>query len=180
MTETTRTFDIVVATDLNRGIGRNGTLPWRLPGDLKRFRELTTSVQSPAHQNAVIMGRKTWESLPAKFRPLPGRINVVLTKQHGYQLPADVLNAESLDDALTALRVFPIENCFVIGGGQIYAEAVKHPACKLIQLTQLQSEFDCDTFFPEYANDFIELSRSELHHENEIEYCFLVLERKCG
>src|SRR5262249_41000639 len=94
--------------------------------------------------------------------------------------PPDVLKAESLDDALTALRDLPIESCFVIGGGQIYADAVKHPACKLIQLTQLQSEFDCDTFFPEYANDFVEQSRSELQHENEIKYCFLVLERKCG
>lgn len=173
-----RSFDIVVATDLKRGIGKGGTLPWRLPGDLKRFRELTTKVDVPGHRNAVIMGRKTWESLPEKFRPLPGRLNVVLTRKHDYDLPEDVLRAESIDDALERLQTVPVESCFVIGGGEVYANAVKHPDCKFIHLTQVNGTFDCDTFFPIYMNEFAEVSRSDIRREDGIEYCFLVLERK--
>ncbi|HEY9713021.1 MAG TPA: dihydrofolate reductase, partial [Chroococcales cyanobacterium] len=83
-------LDLVVAVDLNRGIGRANGLPWRLPKDMKRFRNLTTASTDPHLQNAVIMGRKTWDSIPEKFRPLEGRINIVLTRSRDLQLPEGV------------------------------------------------------------------------------------------
>jgi hypothetical protein len=74
------TFQIVVAATRKLGIGKGGTMPWKLPGDIAYFKELTTRTADPAKQNAVVMGRKTWESIPPKFRPLPGRVNIVLSR----------------------------------------------------------------------------------------------------
>src|SRR5262249_730757 len=96
-------FSIVVAFDSSYGIGKNGQLPWKLPADLKRFKEVTSTHKDPTKLNAVIMGRKTWESLPASFRPLPGRVNMVLSKQAELSLPAGVLLAPSLENALDQL-----------------------------------------------------------------------------
>jgi dihydrofolate reductase/thymidylate synthase len=74
------TIQLVVAATRKLGIGKGGTMPWKLPGDMAYFKELTSKTADAGKQNAVIMGRKTWESIPVKFRPLPGRINVVLTR----------------------------------------------------------------------------------------------------
>ena len=106
--------------DLGRGIGCAGQLPWKLSGDMKYFKDLTSEVTASGCKNAVIMGRKTWESIPSKRRPLPDRINVVITRDSGYQLPEGVLAAFSLDEALELLQQFKVERCFVIGGGEIY------------------------------------------------------------
>ncbi len=115
----TKPFSIVVAMDEARGIGRGGGLPWHLPGDLKRFKQVTTHVQDPKKQNAVIMGRRTWESLPDKFRPLPKRLNLVLSRK-GLGLPDGVLHFADFDEGLTyAGRVPGVEDIYVIGGGDI-------------------------------------------------------------
>ena len=74
------TFQLVVAATRKLGIGKAGSMPWKLPGDMAYFKEITSKTADSGKQNAVIMGRKTWESIPPKFRPLPGRINVVLTR----------------------------------------------------------------------------------------------------
>lgn len=170
-------FDIVVAADLNRCIGKNGTLPWRLPGDMRNFRELTTKSIKPGIQNAVIMGRKTWESLPPKMRPLPERLNVVLTRQGDYDLPEGVIKAASLGAALEFLSTIDINRIFVLGGGEVYAEALLHTDCDAIYLTEVHGSFECDTYFPEFKNEFQEESTSELMEENGIKYCFKVLRR---
>lgn len=78
---TMRRFSVIVAAAPNRGIGRGGELPWRLPGDMAFFKKTTTAASSDALRNAVIMGRKTWDSIPAKFRPLGARLNVIVTRQ---------------------------------------------------------------------------------------------------
>ena len=71
---------VIVATSKDWGIGKDGDVPWRLPGDLAHFRKVTLGTVDPERQNAVVMGRRTWESIPPKFRPLKGRVNVVLTR----------------------------------------------------------------------------------------------------
>lgn len=170
----------MVAADLNSGIGKNGQLPWKLPGDLKYFKELTCNVRSSELRNAVIMGRKTWESIPDKFRPLSNRINVILTRAFDYELPKDVLKASSLDDALEKLQSFPVDKCFVIGGGEVYREALLHPACDRVYLTEVKSIFDCDTVFPEFGDRFTEISSSNAIEDGGISYCFKVFHKRKG
>lgn len=171
-------FDIVVAVDQNRCIGKDGKLPWQLPGDMKYFRELTSRADNEKERNAVIMGRKTWESIPDRFRPLKNRINVVLTRQENYNLPEGVLKAGSIDRALNKLAEFAVSHCFIIGGGQIYDQAIKHDSCKHLYLTEIQADFDCDTFFPEYKDTFQLKSVSDTHRENGLNYCFKVFEKQ--
>ncbi|HWI73678.1 MAG TPA: dihydrofolate reductase [Baekduia sp.] len=116
-----------------RVIGRDGGLPWHLPSDMKHFRELTTG-------GTVVMGRKTWESIPEKFRPLPGRRNMVLSTTAAALDGAEVF--ASLSEALAAAG----DSCFVIGGGATYAEAL--PLADRVHATEVDGASDGDTFFP--------------------------------
>lgn len=148
--------DLVVAADRDRGIARDGVIPWRLPRDVRHFKQLTAATADPARQNAVIMGRATWQSLPERFRPLPDRRNLVLSRQPRLDVPAGVLHARDLDDALRALAdVTPaIERVFVIGGSQAYAAALARPDCRHVYYTRVDARFDCDTFFPAFEDRF--------------------------
>lgn len=149
-----RPFACVVAADLDDGIGRDNDLPWpRLTTDLRTFKRLT-STAAPGQRNALVMGRLTWESVPPHLRPLPGRQNVVVSRSTP-KLPDGVWLAHSLDDALVQANVDPtIDRVFVIGGGQIYAQAFAHPACAEIVLTRLAARFACDTVIPPVPPDF--------------------------
>ncbi len=147
-------FSIVVAHDLDRGIGLNGDLPWKLPEDMAHFRRTTTGDGS----NVVIMGRKTWSSIPAKLRPLQKRKNIVLTTDLDHEVvreppwPPTVLT--SLDMAIQyAKREMP-RQIFVIGGAQLYAEAIAHAECEKLYVTRIIERYGCDTFFPEYSDTF--------------------------
>ena len=120
-----RTYQVVVAATRNMGIGKDGKLPWNLPSDLKFFKELTISTSDPGKKNAVVMGRKTWESIPLKYRPLPGRLNLVLTRSGSLDI-ATVENVVVCGSMLSALKLLAespyclsIERVFVIGGGQV-------------------------------------------------------------
>lgn len=121
-----RTYQVVVAATRNMGIGKEGKLPWRLPSDLKFFKGITGTTSDPSRKNAVIMGRKTWESIPLEYRPLPGRLNVVLTRSGSFDIATaeNVVICGSLGSALQLLAASPyglsIENVFVIGGGEIF------------------------------------------------------------
>lgn len=175
-------FDIVVACDQGRGIGRDNTLPWRISTDLKYFKELTSTSPYAAEgrKNAVIMGRKTWESIPSGFRPLKDRYNLVLTRNPQYALPQGVLKAPSLDEALKLLARGPVDRVFIIGGAEIYRQALIHEKCGLLYLTEVRARFDCDTFFPLNAEQFKGfyrlLSCSEVMQENGLDFCFKVYE----
>lgn len=149
-----RPFACVVAADLDDGIGRDNDLPWpRLPTDLRTFKRLT-SAAAPGRKNALIMGRLTWESVPPHLRPLPGRVNVVVSRATP-ALPDGVWLAHSLDEALVRTSAAPeLDKLFVIGGGQIYAQAFAHPACAEIILTRLAARFACDTVIPPVPADF--------------------------
>lgn len=120
-----KTYQVVVAATSDMGIGKYGKLPWRLPGDLKFFKEITATTSDPNKKNAVMMGRKTWESIPHQFRPLPGRLNVVLTRSGSSDAAAteNVITCGSISLALKLLSQPPysisIEKVFLIGGGEI-------------------------------------------------------------
>ncbi|ANB15544.1 dihydrofolate reductase [Sugiyamaella lignohabitans] len=132
---------ILAAAVPSLAIGRGGTLPWRLAKEMKYFRQVTTN-------GIVIMGRKTWESIPAKFRPLADRTNVVITRSpENLQLPDSVLVASSLEDAQS--KVAHLDGrLFVIGGAQLYKSALQLPSTKHVLLTEISHEFpDCDAFF---------------------------------
>lgn len=131
---------LIAALSRNRCIGRGGQLPWHIPEDLAHFRALTAG-------KPVLMGRKTWESLPERFRPLSGRTNIVLTRQENYVLPAGVERFASFGEALAAHAT---DDLFVIGGGDVYTEALSH--ADRLELTHVDQEVDGDAFFPE-VND---------------------------
>lgn len=125
-TDPQREYQVVVAATRNWGIGKDGKLPWKLPSDLKFFKEVTITTSDSSKKNAVIMGRKTWESIPLEHRPLPGRLNVVLTRSGSFDIATaeNVVTCGSLGSALQLLAASPyslsIEKVFVIGGGEIF------------------------------------------------------------
>lgn len=129
-------LSLVVAHAANRVIGRDGGLPWHLPGDLRHFRELTTG-------HAVLMGRRTFASLPPAFRPLPKRRNLVLSTDPAYRAEG----AEVFTSLAAALEAAAGEECFVIGGGITYREAL--PLARRVHATQLEAPCEGDAFFPE-------------------------------
>lgn len=140
-------FACVVAADLDGAIGKDNQLPWpRLKTDL-RFLKTLTCTASPGRHNAVLMGRKTWESIPVPLRPLPGRLNVVISRAP-LELAPPSLAASSLDAALAAAEDAGAERLFVLGGAQIYAQAFVHPRCRSIYLTRIQTRIDGDAHLP--------------------------------
>ena len=149
---------VVAALSRNRVIGREGGLPWHLPQDLKHFKEVTAG-------GAVVMGRKTFESIPEKFRPLPGRRNIVLSR-NGFEAPG----AEVRSDLPTEL------DCFVIGGDTVYAQAL--PLADRLFLTEIDAHVAGDAFFPELpAGEWRLSDESEPLEENGLPYVFRVYDR---
>lgn len=148
-------FDIVVAADEQRGIGKDNDLPWHLPGDLTHFKRTTTRAVAEGMSNAVVMGRKTWESVPPRYRPLKNRVNVVLSRRDSLELPEGVLHCQSIEAALEALGARDdIETVYVVGGAAIYTQAIAMPECRHVYYTRILSTFDCDAFFPDFEADF--------------------------
>lgn len=141
MIPSTRVSAVAVLGKRTHAIGKNGVLLWHVPQDMQRFKTLTTG-------HPVIMGRKTWESLPEHFRPLPNRSNIVITRQKKYPAQgAFVVNA--LEQALYLAKTCPGANeIFIIGGASIYAEALPHT--NRLYLTLVDSDTQGDTFFPTY------------------------------
>jgi dihydrofolate reductase/thymidylate synthase len=143
-------FNIIVAVNsVTKGIGYNGTLSWRsYPADMKWFRTCTIGNGN----NAVIMGRKTWESIPEKYRPLVGRKNIILTRNQNYDITgmANTIISDSLNNALKICKESKIAEVYVAGGEQIYENAVKHPLCHGVFITEINTNNDdqkYDVFF---------------------------------
>lgn len=154
----------------NGVIGNKGTLPWHLPEDLKHFRAMTMS-------HPVIMGRKTWDSLPTKFRPLPGRRNIVVTRNAQWQAQG----AEAVRSLHEALMLTHHETeVFVIGGAEIYAQAQLMAAeGSRVYLTEIEKNMQGDTHLPSLDNTWRELSR-ERHYSaapNDFHYSFITYEK---
>src|SRR5512147_2881154 len=131
---------LIAAVARNGVIGRDGALPWHLAGDMQHFRELTRGCP-------VVMGRRTWDSLPPRYRPLPGRANIVVTRRAGWTADGAQV-APSLPAALrlAQLRLGPARRVYVIGGAQLYREAM--PLADVLELTEVRADMDGDTQFP--------------------------------
>jgi dihydrofolate reductase len=156
------TVSLVAAVARGGVIGRDGDIPWRIAEDMARFRELTMG-------HSVVMGRRTWESLPDRFRPLPGRGNVVLTRDPDWSAQgAD--RAGSLEEALELLETEP--RIFVIGGGEVYAAAL--PLADELLLTEIDADVEGDTTFPAWnRGDFDEVERAERVAEGGTPFAFV-------
>lgn len=133
-------ISIIVAMGRNRAIGLQNTLPWRLSADMQRFKQLTMG-------HHILMGRKTYESIG---RPLPGRTSIIITRQPEFQAEG-CLVAHSFDEAVKLAQARGEQEAFVIGGGEIYAQAL--PQADRLYLTLVEAAPEADAFFPELAND---------------------------
>lgn len=144
---------IIAAVAENRAIGKDGDIPWHIPEDLERFKQKTTG-------HPVIMGRKTFESLPENFRPLPDRTNIVLTRsdmdEEGIKVAGSMEEAYSIAEELN-------DKAFIIGGASVYEQAL--PDADEMEITEVKKEVDGDTFFPEFDREEWSEKKREAHEE---------------
>ena len=158
---------IVAAVARGGVIGRDSAIPWRLPEDVAHFKTVTIG-------HPVVMGRRTWDSLPDRFRPLPGRRNVVVTRNPNWQAEG-AEGAGSLDEALRVLVDSP--QVFVIGGAELYATAL--PLADDMLLTEIEADVEGDTVFPAFdAAEFEEISRERLVSEAGLPFSFVTYRRR--
>lgn len=150
-------ISLVVAASRNGVIGRNGTLPWSLPSDLKRFKELTLG-------KPILMGRRTWESLPR--RPLPGRDNLVVSRSAPEGERDGAVWFHSLDAALAWCRTRNIPELSVIGGAEVFRETL--PMADVVHMTWVEHYVEGDTFMPPLGPEWIEIQSGPFQHENDV------------
>ena len=152
---------LIFARAANGVIGRNGTLPWHLPADLAHFKRKTLG-------QTVIMGRKTWDSLPERFRPLPGRRNIVVTRQPQWSAEG-AERAGSLEQALALCT--GETDAWVIGGADLYAQAL--PLASSAEVTELHADFDGDAFAPAFGAHWQEVAREAHSTDDGLRYSFV-------
>jgi len=163
---------LIVAVSQNGMIGKDNDLIWHLPKDMKFFKDTTLG-------HHVIMGRKNFESIPHKFRPLPNRTNIVITRQSDYKAE-DSIVVNSVEESLKVAKSNGENEAFIIGGGQIYKLALEANLIDRIYLTRIHHSFDGDTFFPELNSDWEEIKREDCFKDDnhKYDYSFRVLEKK--
>ncbi|CUM66538.1 uncharacterized protein PRCAT00004207001 [Priceomyces carsonii] len=147
---------IVAALLPDLGIGIRGKMPWRLKEEIKYFKEVTSRTEDPNKINAVVMGRKTWNSIPEKFRPLKDRLNVILSRNVENHIENDIIYANSFANGLKQIEKYPraVEKIFVIGGSEVYNQLIKTDEVSHILLTEITNsnavEMDTWLDFPIY------------------------------
>lgn len=156
---------LIFARARNGVIGRNGTLPWHLPEDLAHFKRTTLGCP-------VVMGRKTWESLPPKFRPLPGRRNIVVTRNPDWQAEGAV-RATSIAQAMALCE--PAPDVWVIGGAEIYRAALPLAASAVV--TEIDADHDGDAFAPAFDTTWTETARERHESAGGVPYSLVTLHR---
>ena len=161
-------INLIYARAANGVIGKNNAMPWHLPEDLAHFKRLTQGWP-------VIMGRKTWDSLPPRFRPLPGRTNLVITRQPDWN-EAGAQPASSLTDALA--QCSQSEEVWIIGGAQIYAQAA--PLAERIEVTEIAADFEGDAFAPRLGPEWIAGSREHHVSAKGLKFCFTTYSKAQG
>ncbi|XP_055858908.1 dihydrofolate reductase [Episyrphus balteatus] len=182
-------FSLIVAVCKNFGIGIKGDLPWHLKQELKHFSRTTKKINDSNKKNVVIMGRKTYFGVPESKRPLPDRINIVLTRNPvPSDYPESVILCSSLEQAMKRLEEdndlkSVIENVWIVGGSEVYKEAMASPRCDRLYLTEVDATFECDAFFPEIPSDFKEIPLDDdmakgVQEENGIQYVYKILKKQ--
>lgn len=159
---------LILARARNGVIGVAGGLPWHLPEDMAHFRRTTLGCP-------VIMGRKTWDSLPPRFRPLPGRTNVVVTRQPGWTAEGATAVA-SLEAAQQACKAAPL--AWVIGGAALYALALPHAQQAVV--TEIDAEFDGDAYAPQFGPEWTEVAREHHVAASGLPFSFVTYEQRTG
>ena len=154
---------IIAAVSENRAIGKDNKLLWRIPEDLKRFKELTSG-------HPIIMGRKTFEAIGG---PLASRTNIIVTRDESYSARG-CIRCNSLEEAIEMARGVDQEKLFIIGGGQIYNQAISQ--ANRLYLTVIEGQFEADTFFPDYS-DFKRIVSEKTEESGCYKFKFLELER---
>ena len=158
-------LNLIFARARNGVIGRDNTLPWHLPEDMAHFKRTTLGCP-------VIMGRKTWDSLPPKFRPLPGRLNVVVTRQLNWTAEGAVL-AHSLQAACAAC---PADStAWVIGGAELYAQSLSLARSAVV--TEIDADFEGDAFAPCFGPMWVETSRETQTSSNGLTFSFVTYQK---
>jgi dihydrofolate reductase len=164
-------LSIIVAASENNVIGKNNQLPWHLPADMKYFKEKTMG-------HCVIMGRKNFESIPDKYRPLSGRTNIVVTRQKDFKGGA-VIISHSLAEAIQIAKDKNETECFIIGGGEIFSQSMS--ICDCIYLTRIHAHIEGDVFFSEINMDEwkeVSIEKFSANEKNKYDFSFITLERK--
>jgi len=157
---------LILARAANGVIGRDNTLPWHLPEDMAHFKRLTMGCP-------VIMGRKTWESLPPKFRPLPGRLNIVLTRQADWQAEG----AYRADSVARAMALCPPDSTvWIIGGAEVYAQAL--PLASAAEITEIEAAYEGDAFAPQFDPQWRESARERHVSSNAMKFSFVTYTRQ--
>lgn len=163
---------LIVAVAENNAIGKDNDLIWRLPNDMKFFKDTTLN-------HHIITGRKNYISIPKKFRPLPNRINIVLTRQTDFNEEGCIIS-NSLEDAIIYAKNYNEKELFIIGGGQIYKEALEKGLIDRMYVTHVHHDFDGDTFFPEIDEniwDKVSEVSNPIDEKHQYSYSFVVYEK---
>jgi dihydrofolate reductase len=135
-------LSLIAALDAANGIGKDNDLMWNLPADMRFFKETTKG-------HVVIMGRKNYDSIPEKYRPLAGRTNVVLSRKPNFEAP-DCLVFDSFENCVASLELAPDQKAFIIGGAEIYKLALESGLVHEMYLTHIDKTYGADTFFPDF------------------------------
>ncbi len=177
-------LNLILAVDEKNWLWKDWVLAWNIGEDLKYFAKVTSETRDLAKLNAVIMWRKTWDSIPRKFKPLKNRINCILTKTihtndtHS-KIDDFVLYFNSLQKCLEELKTKEnLEEVYIIWGASLYNELAKNDMVERIYLTRIKWDFACDTFFNWVPDDFILESESEEKHSGDYSYKFLVYRKE--
>ena len=156
---------LIYARARNGTIGKEGQMPWHLPEDLAHFKRVTLG-------QPVIMGRKTWDSLPARFRPLPGRTNIVITRQAEWNAEG-ALRAASIEEAMQLCGDVP--DAWIMGGAEIYRQA--EPLASTAVVTEIDADFDGDAFAPELGAAWQEIQREPHVGANGLTFSFVTYQQ---
>ena len=156
---------LIYARARNGTIGKDGQMPWHLPEDLAHFKRVTLG-------QPVIMGRKTWDSLPARFRPLPGRVNIVITRQSDWHADG-ALRAASMEEAMRLCGDAP--DAWIMGGAEIYRQA--EPLASTAVVTEIDADFEGDAFAPELSDTWQEIGREQHNTASGLGFAFVTYQQ---